>query len=100
MKRIKVRLRADRERDASELAREAEYGFNRDNLRPTFRAIKRLSSVLALDVNTLLNPLPTTISFYDFFVKIFCSSLSLSYEKLFYAKIRFFFSKIYVNIRA
>ena len=38
----------------SKLAREAEDGFNRNNLRPAYRAIKRLSSVPAPAVSTLL----------------------------------------------
>ena len=37
----------------SELAREAEDGFNRNNLRPAYRATKRLSSVPAPAVSTL-----------------------------------------------
>ena len=45
VKRNKAQLWADRERVVSELAREAEDGFNRNNLRPAYRAIKRLSSV-------------------------------------------------------
>ena len=54
VRRCRVQLRVDRERVASELAREAEDGFNRNNLRPAFRAIKRLSSVSTPGVNTLL----------------------------------------------
>ena len=38
----------------SELARAAEEGFNMNNLRPAYRAIKRLSSVPAPAVSTLL----------------------------------------------
>ena len=55
MNRIKVQLRADRERVTSELSREAGDGFNRNNLQPAFRAIKRLFSVPAPGVNTLHN---------------------------------------------
>ena len=40
VKRNMAQLRADRERVVSELAREAEDGFNRNNLRPAYRAIK------------------------------------------------------------
>ena len=54
MKRNKAQLRAGRERAVSELAREAEDGFNRNDLRPAYRAIKRLSSVPAPSVSTLL----------------------------------------------
>ena len=54
VKRNKAQLRAVRERVVSELAGEAEDGFNRNDLRPAYRAIKRLSSVPAPAVSTLL----------------------------------------------
>ena len=42
------------ERDASGLAREAEEGFNSNSFQLAFRTIKRLYSVSALGLNTLL----------------------------------------------
>ena len=53
LKRNMAQLQADRERVVSELAREVEDGFNRNNLRPAYRVIKRLSSVPAPAVSTL-----------------------------------------------
>ena len=53
MKKCRVELRIDCEKVASELARETEEGFNRNNLRSTFRVIKWLSSVPAPGVNML-----------------------------------------------
>ena len=54
VKRNKAQLRANRERVVSEMAVEIEDGFNRNNIGPAFCAIKWLSSVQALDVNTQL----------------------------------------------
>ena len=54
MSRSNAQLWAGRERAVSELAREAEDGFNRNDLRPAYRAIKRLSSVPAPAASTLL----------------------------------------------
>ena len=48
VKRSKVRLRADRKSIMTELPRDAEESFNRNNFRPAFRVIKKLSSVPAL----------------------------------------------------
>ena len=54
VRRSKAQLRTNKERVVSELVRETEDGFNRNNLRPAYRAIKRLSSVPAPAVSTLL----------------------------------------------
>ena len=50
----KVQLRAASERVAGELVREGEDGFNRKTLRPAIRVIKRVSSMPAPAVITLL----------------------------------------------
>ena len=54
MKRSMVQLQADRERVASDLAKEAEEDLNRNNLQPAIREIKRLCSVSAPGLNTHL----------------------------------------------
>ena len=61
MYRSKFQLRADRER----VAWEAEASFSRNNLQPAFREIKRLSSVPAKGVNTLLQSGGTVVVDYE-----------------------------------